>query len=176
MLCAVQPSAICHRIRLPNLFTTLSFLGWLALDLLALAMTLWILLPVGAKPEVLVLLPAFLLAFGAGLASGAPAGVGVFEVTLLSQLPGVDAAQLIAAVVAYRSVAYALPAIGGAFLAIAGPGPAPKLLPTSAPDVSFAGCSPRAESRLVGQSGLELVTAGEGKAWLSVALPHTRVH
>lgn len=170
-----QPSLAGRRLPLPNLFTTLSFLGWLALDLASLCLTLWILFPAESAPDLFRLLPAFLLALGAGLASGAPAGIGVFEVTLLAQLPGVDEANLIAAVVSHRVMAYALPMLVGSIVALAGPGDLPGVLaPDETTDIPVA-VSHRAEARLAGQGGLALIPAGLRQAWLSVGLPHCRV-
>jgi phosphatidylglycerol lysyltransferase len=85
------------------------------------ALALWCLWP-GAAP-LATLLPAILLAIGAGLLSGTPAGIGAFEVTLIALLPGADPAALLAAALAWRAVYHGLPAALGALLLLRGPRP-----------------------------------------------------
>ena len=81
-----------------------------AADTALAALALWVLIPIGAQPEFGVFLAAFLVALGAGLVSGAPGGVGPFELTLVTLLPAAREAELVAAVLAFRLVYYALPA------------------------------------------------------------------
>ena len=54
---------------------------------------------------------AYLLALGAGLISGAPGGVGPFELALLSVLPQEASTEVLAAALAFRMIYYALPAM-----------------------------------------------------------------
>lgn len=87
-----------------------------ALDTIAAGLALWILLPPGTGLAFAVLLPAFMLALGAGFVAGTPAGVGPFEITLLALLPvgAANAAEptaILAAVLAWRGVYFALPAV-----------------------------------------------------------------
>lgn len=82
-----------------------------ALDTLAAGCALWALLPPGSGPEFTGLFPAFLLALGAGFVAGTPAGVGPFEVTFLALLPGIETSTVLAAVIAWRGVYFALPAV-----------------------------------------------------------------
>jgi phosphatidylglycerol lysyltransferase len=64
-------------------------------------------------------LPAFALALAAGLLSGTPGGVGPFEITLLTLLPEAPQTGLLAAILGFRLVYFALPAIlGAAWLAL----------------------------------------------------------
>ncbi len=77
---------------------------------------LWLLMP--GDIALATVLPAFLLAFGAGMISGSPGGVGAFELTLLALLPPGQDAGVLAAVLAFRAIYYAGPAVlGGALLA-----------------------------------------------------------
>ncbi|WP_309665171.1 phosphatidylglycerol lysyltransferase domain-containing protein [Tabrizicola sp.] len=122
--------------RWPNGFTLVRVLGLTALDCGAAALALWLLMP--GEIGFANLLPAFLLALGARLVSGAPGGLGAFEVVLLALLPGVPEAEVLAAVLAWRVVYFALPAVAGAVLAIkagkaTAPLPRPAPLPRSAP-------------------------------------------
>ncbi len=128
------------RVRVPNLFTIGRLLSLAAVDCLAAGMALWLLIP--GDPALTVFLPAFLLALGAGLVSGSPAGLGAFEIVLLALLPGEPQAGLLAAVVAWRAIAYALPALigaGVALLAATGPGGAPRRAPVPPPQIAEAG-------------------------------------
>jgi phosphatidylglycerol lysyltransferase len=117
LLCLWPPK----RLRgLPNSFTLLRLVSLTAVDTFAAAAALWLLCPLGMDLPFLTLLPAFLLAFGAGLISGAPGGVGPFEIALLALLPAQPEAELIAAVLAWRACYYALPALIGAGFALRG--------------------------------------------------------
>lgn len=97
-------------LRLPSLPVMGRILLLAALDTGLAAAALWALVPPEAGLSLVQLYPAFLLALGAGFVSGTPGGVGPFEVTLLSLLPGLDQAPLLAAVLAWRVIYYGLPA------------------------------------------------------------------
>ncbi len=107
--------------RWPNLFTITALLGFCTVDTLAAAGALYILLPPDMGLTIALFLPAFLLAYGAGLLSGAPAGIGAFELTLLALLPQMPEAHLIAAILGWRLAYFALPAVLGALIAMRGP-------------------------------------------------------
>lgn len=166
-------------LRKPNLFILARFLAWLALDLCALATAFWAVLPEAQAPGLLHLLPVFLLALGLGIASGSPGGIGPFEATLLAWLPGVGEAGLLAAILAFRVLAYALPAACGAAWALAtrrGGGEAPagaeeitRLAHEALADL------PQAEAGLIRQGVLSLMPLGGGGLWLTGRLAHTRV-
>ncbi|MBC2837308.1 phosphatidylglycerol lysyltransferase domain-containing protein [Paragemmobacter straminiformis] len=137
----------------PNGLTIAAFLGWAALDLAALTLALWALFPAPHAPAFSALLPVVLLALGAGLASGAPAGVGAFEMVLIFFLPAVPEAALMAAVVAWRACFYALPALlgmGWAALSPRPPATARSLPPHPAQHAT------RAETALLHQGDLAL--------------------
>ena len=103
----------------PNLFTLGRMVGLAALDCLAAGLALWLLWP--ETMPLAALLPAFLLALGAGLLSGTPGGIGAFEVALLALLPGQDEAALMAGVLAWRGVYYLAPALFAALAVLRGP-------------------------------------------------------
>ncbi|WP_171060716.1 phosphatidylglycerol lysyltransferase domain-containing protein [Poseidonocella sp. HB161398] len=81
-----------------------------ALDMLAAAGVMHVLLDGAAGVPLHMMVPVFLLSLGAGLMSGTPAGIGAFELTMLSLLPAADPALLLAAITGYRLVYFALPA------------------------------------------------------------------
>ncbi len=167
---ALSPLLWMLPLPLPNALLSLRLLMFTALDLGTGCLTLWLLCPTGGvAPDLILLLPAYLLALGAGLASGAPGGLGAFEVTLLALLPGTPEAPMVAAVLAFRVVYYALPALLGT-LALLRPGPAPRrvVLPPAPHLVSQA---PRAECGLLRQGHLTLERAGH-TIWLVGRSPH----
>ncbi|MBL8560719.1 MAG: DUF2156 domain-containing protein [Gemmobacter sp.] len=154
---------------LPNAFLSLRLLGFAALDLGAATLALWLLCPAGASPGLAALLPAYLLALGAGLVSGAPGGLGAFEVTLLGLLPGTPEAPMVAAILAFRAIYYALPALLGT-LALLRPGPPPRRTPLP-PAPHLVAHAPRAECGLLRQGHLSLERMGAA-IWLIGRSPH----
>jgi len=96
-------------LRLPSLTAAGAILIWAALDTTAAAAAFYVLLP-ESGPSFAVLLPAFLIALAVALLSGAPGGVGPFELALLALLPHMPAPDLLGAVLLFRAVYYALPA------------------------------------------------------------------
>lgn len=173
-ICLTAPRiAFRNRIlALPNGFALGRILALTAIDTIAAALTLFALLPPDFVLPFTTLLPAFLIALGAGLVSGTPGGIGAFEVTLLALLPPLAEAPLLAAILAYRMVYYALPAVLGGTMAALGPGAAARhrkrILPLS-PDI--ARHSPRAEALLIHQGALALLPTGGG-AWVAGCTPH----
>ena len=180
---ALSRRPIVMRLRKPNLFILGRFLFWLTLDLGALTTALWVVLPPQVAPPFWTLLPVFLLALGLGIASGSPGGVGPFEATLLVWLPQVDAAGLVAGILTFRVLAYAIPALCGAVWAMARPGRAVAVV-VVAPDAvaEIARLPPEAqhglpsaEAQLIRQGGLTLLAMAGGQLWLSGRLALTRV-
>ncbi len=81
-----------------------------ALDWAAAGAVLYVLLPPDSRLGFMPFLGAFLLAQFAGLASHVPGGAGVFETLMVVLLsPWMPAAQVVAALVAYRAIYYLLP-------------------------------------------------------------------
>lgn len=170
-LCAIPPHRLARHIRLPSLICLCSFTGWAIAEMLALAAALWVFLPPDTGPGFLAVLPAVLLALGAGWMTGAPGGVGAFEVTLLALLPAVGDAALIGAILAFRLTAFVLPAgIAGIVLlcrpARAQPATCGPALPAQ---------PPRAEAGLVRQGVLTLERRGSAPGWMLGRLPHSCV-
>ncbi|MCV2881060.1 phosphatidylglycerol lysyltransferase domain-containing protein [Actibacterium sp. XHP0104] len=163
-------------IHLPSLRAMGVILVLTAIDTLAAALALYVLLPDAHAVTLMAFLPAFLLALGAGLLSGTPGGVGPFEMTLLALMPHSDGAIILAAVLAWRVVYYALPACIAALIWLRGPitdQPArPQFLapddlaPSQRKAVQSA---PRAEAQLLFQGNKRLLTCPEGAPHLVTA-------
>ena len=119
-LCLFAPPA---PFRWPNLRTISALALLCAVDMLAAACALFVLLPSDLGLSLSILLPAFLLAYGAGLLSGTPGGIGAFELSLLALLPHIPEAPLLAAVLCWRLAYFVVPALLGAAVAMRGPRP-----------------------------------------------------
>ncbi|SMX50844.1 phosphatidylglycerol lysyltransferase domain-containing protein [Maliponia aquimaris] len=139
-------------------------------DIALAGLALALLLPAGVAPPLPVMLAAYALALGAGLMGGTPGGVGPFELTLLTVMPGTAAPDLAAALLAYRLIHYALPCLLGAGYALlaapwhAAPGSSARL-PRS---------GPRAELAIAAQSDTRGVFAGAACA-TALRSPHSLV-
>lgn len=96
-------------------FPTLPAIGAMLIlcfvDTLAAAGALYILMPAGVDISFASLFPIFMLALGAALLSGTPAGVGPFELVLFALLPFVAEEPLLAGILAFRMVYYIVPAL-----------------------------------------------------------------
>lgn len=167
-------------LRKPNLFILARFLTWLALDLAALATAFWALLPPAQAPSLAEILPLFLFALGLGMASGSPGGLGAFEATLLALEPDLAAEGLLAGILVFRAIAFALPALCAALWILAArqkvdacAASAPEELQRLPPLVLAA--LPKAEAQLIRQGQLRLLAMPEGGLWLTGRLAHTRV-
>lgn len=165
-------------LRLPSAATALSLLAWVALDLVALSFAFWALIPLDhglGWGEVGV---AFLIALGLALMTGSPAGTGPFEALILLQLPEILPESLIAGLLAFRGVAYALPAGIGAAWVLTGnrllPGPRPSPALRIGPEAAIQ-AGDRAEVLLTRQGVLALMSDGEGQVWASTVLGLQRV-
>ncbi len=98
-------------LRLPSLRALAAMVLLTGLDIVAAAAALFVLMPADMALTFEVLLPVFALALGAGLFSSTPGGAGPFELTLLALLPHVAEAPLLGAVLAWRVIYYAVPAM-----------------------------------------------------------------
>ena len=142
-------------IHLPNLPISGAILFWALIDTLLAAAALFVLLPAGTLAFV-TFFPLFLIALGSGLISNTPGGVGPFELILLSAVPTGDPGAILGAIVAFRAVYYALPAIcaGLALMRPLGRGAA---APRPVAGVRAVGA--RSEVGVVAQNGGSIATA-----------------
>ncbi|MFY0597179.1 MAG: DUF2156 domain-containing protein [Cognatishimia sp.] len=102
-----------QEIELPTLPAIMALVGFCFLDVFAASVAFWVLLPAGFDLTLTQLLPIYLIALGAAILSGTPGGVGPFELTVLALLPLHSEMETMAAILAFRLVYYALPAIIG---------------------------------------------------------------
>lgn len=102
-----------REIELPTLPAIMALAGFCFLDVIAASVAFWALLPVGVDLTIAQLLPVYLIALGAAILSGTPGGVGPFELTVLALLPHFPEMEIMAAILAFRMVYYALPAVVG---------------------------------------------------------------
>jgi phosphatidylglycerol lysyltransferase len=162
---------------IPSLKAMGAILGLAALDTLAAGTVLWVLLPVEIEVAPAAVLAAYLLALGAGLVLTTPGGVGPFELALLALLPGLPGEPVLAAVIAYRALYYAIPALIGGLVLLRGPATAPPAAPAplpaldplrSAPHLPFLvdaviDAAPRAEAGLLRHGRLALLADRAGR-------------
>ncbi len=166
------------RLTLPSLPAMGALTGLTFLDTLFAALALLILLPGGGTIGMTQLLPAFLLALGAGILSGSPAGLGPFELALFALLPQLPEPSLAAGILAFRLVYYAIPAaLAGLFLAFVAPqkhtrAVSPLLAPLVRPSARVIAHAKRSELGVVRQNGAELLRAA-GSAAYAVKTPQT---
>ncbi len=97
-------------LRLPSLSAFGAILVWTLVDTTAAAGALWVLMPQNTVTFA-GLLPVFLLALAAALMSGAPGGVGPFELVVISLLPQHPDAALLAGIILFRVIYFAIPAL-----------------------------------------------------------------
>lgn len=98
-------------VRLPSLRALSSIMVLTLIDIAAAAAALHVLMPAGLEIRYEVLLPIFAIALGCGLFSSTPGGAGPFELALLAFLPQVDQEPLLGAILAWRLIYYAVPAL-----------------------------------------------------------------
>lgn len=163
------------RLRWPNTIT-LGQLGALCVvDTMAAALAFYALCPPGVDLTLTLLLPAFLLALGAGLVSGAPGGMGAFEMTLLALLPGQPETGLLAAVLGWRIVYFAVPAILGAGFAIRGPRSVARADTRPVQARPTLRQAPEAEVQILRQGEHRLIGTPTTAQWVAGATSHCLV-
>ncbi|KUP91338.1 phosphatidylglycerol lysyltransferase domain-containing protein [Tritonibacter horizontis] len=119
VLCFLHPEWRIRglKLRLPSLQAILALMLWTLMDVTFAGIALWLLLPAGNGIALAALLPAFFLALGLAIVSSSPGGAGPLELAMLALLPGADPVVLVAGLLAFRAVYYALPAaLAGALL------------------------------------------------------------
>ncbi|WP_371168776.1 phosphatidylglycerol lysyltransferase domain-containing protein [Aliiroseovarius sp. 2305UL8-7] len=179
-----RPSRIVA-LNLPPLRAMCAFLFLASIDMIAAGAALWVLMPAGLDIPLAPLLCAYMLALGAGLLSGTPGGMGSFELTLLATLatvsPNMSQEPLLAAILAFRAVYYALPAAIAALLTMRGTTgdlrqndrlPALIRFHSTALPASVAQAveqASRADAGLLRHGRLGLIDAGASADWIMAA-------
>ena len=100
-----------HKVRWPSITAMLALGGWTLLDVTAAGTALWLVMPPESGITLWALLPAYFIALGLAIVSSSPGGAGPLELALVSLLATTDAASVIAGLVAFRVVYYAVPAV-----------------------------------------------------------------
>ncbi|MFC4668558.1 phosphatidylglycerol lysyltransferase domain-containing protein [Seohaeicola nanhaiensis] len=148
------------RLTLPTLPALAGIALWTVIDTAFAALALTVLIPETASLTWAAVFPAYLVALGSALISGTPGGLGPFELTLILLLPAGTEAQVIAGVIGFRLVYFALPAlIAGAVLLRRPFGPA--MAETAATATSLPANLLRAETAVIRQSGGQILCAGD---------------
>ncbi|MCF6443172.1 phosphatidylglycerol lysyltransferase domain-containing protein [Nereida sp. MMG025] len=167
-------------VHIPTLRACAQMLALTALDTAAAALALFALMPDGIAFADLFAL--YLLGLGAALISNTPAGIGPFDLALLAGLAALptspDTAQVVASLLAFRLVYYALPAglaVGVLVLDRTSQqlsqttlaNPSPKML-------SQAAQAKRSETLLMRAAGSKILTDANGAGtWLARPLRNT---
>ncbi|MCG6903963.1 MAG: phosphatidylglycerol lysyltransferase domain-containing protein [Rhodobacter sp.] len=131
--CTIWRPRVLFRAWLPPLKAQVTVLALALLDTGAAALTLYVLLPAADLPPADLFYAVFLLALGAGLLGATPGGVGPFEMIVLLCLPDAPQAPVLAAIMGFRLVYYAVPGGIAALLLLAGPTNAARPAPRTAP-------------------------------------------
>lgn len=98
-----------HAFRLPSRGVALRLTAVSVLELACAGAALYVLMPDALPVGFAGFIGVYVLAIFAGLVSTVPAGLGVFEASLLLLLPGETPAAVLAAILVYRAVYYLLP-------------------------------------------------------------------
>lgn len=167
-LVILQPRLILlgRSLRWPPLLAVLRILALTAVDTGGAALALYVFLPADLAPALSMLLPAFLLALGAGLILGTPGGIGAFEAVLFGLLPMVPSENLAASILCYRAVYFAFPALLAGLMVLAGVGDHGRL--AIAPAHPARPQNPRQAEVLIHRQGQhDFLDDGQGQAgWL----------
>ena len=152
----------------PNLYTLARMVALAAVDCGGAALAMWCLW--AGDASLAQVFPAVLIALGAGLLSGAPGGIGAFELVLLALLPGQDPAAVLASVLAWRGVYFGLPAVFAGAVVLRGPKAARRV------DVAalVSGTPVFPEAGLMRQGRFQPVIAG-GVMFAAARTPHALV-
>ncbi|WP_264493902.1 phosphatidylglycerol lysyltransferase domain-containing protein [Rhodobacter sp. KR11] len=165
-------------IELPRAAAMLALLFWVGLDLMGLSFAFWVLLPPGHGMDWVSVVVSFTLALTFGLMSGSPAGTGPFEALVLLQMPDIAPAALVAGLLAFRGVAYVVPALLSGLWIIVGHRllrpPIPLPMEPVAPQALLASHD-RAEVLLARQGDLDLRRDDRGQVWAMTVLGRARV-
>ncbi|WP_313461028.1 bifunctional lysylphosphatidylglycerol flippase/synthetase MprF [Stenotrophomonas sp.] len=108
-----------HALWLPDRRTMLGVTALSVVELVLAAAAFYVLLPMDTPAGLPGFVGLYLVAVLAGLISSVPAGLGVFEWSLLKLLPQVPPAAVLAAALIYRVTYYVLPLLLATVLAVA---------------------------------------------------------
>jgi phosphatidylglycerol lysyltransferase len=168
--CATRAPRADRRWPMPNAITLVRVVALAGVDLGFAALSLWVLMPAGMAFD--AFLPAFLLAFGAGLLSGTPAGLGAFELVLLAASPVIATEDMLAAILVWRVLYYAVPSAIGACIAIWPQGTMPDARHDAVPNLVNAMRNAPADTQLTRQGCLSLLPLKKDASWMGGRTSH----
>lgn len=120
LACWWQPHLVIGRFRprFPRFRAMLRFMVLCLADVVPAGLALWILLPDVNAPGIGEFLAVYLVALGIALLSNTPGGIGVLEMAMLLAFPDVPAESMLASILLYRAIYYAMPLLAAlAYLA-----------------------------------------------------------
>lgn len=97
------------RLELPGFWLTLAQICLGVLDLSSAAATLYFLLPIGHQTNYILFIAIYVFACLLGIASNAPGGIGVFEITILGAVTAPQPEAVLASLLLFRVIYYFLP-------------------------------------------------------------------
>jgi phosphatidylglycerol lysyltransferase len=148
-------------LRMPSLSALGAIAGLTLIDTVFAGAALWCLMPQTVGMSLAALVPVYMIALGAAILSGTPGGLGPFELVLVALLPQVPDTELFCAIVAFRLVYYAVPAVlaGALLLRPLSDGPRPGTIKRALHESDLSGPA-LAEAGLCRQSGAEVLALG----------------
>lgn len=148
-------------LRMPSLSALGAIAGLTLIDTVFAGVALWCLMPQTVGVPLAALVPVYMIALGAAILSGTPGGLGPFELVLVALLPQVPDTELLCAIVAFRLVYYAVPAVlaGALLMRPLSDGMRPGTIRRALHETDLAGPA-LAEAGLCRQSGAEVLALG----------------
>jgi uncharacterized membrane protein YbhN (UPF0104 family) len=98
-------------VRLPGAGVAVGMITAGAVDLLAAAGALWVLLPPDVAPDLVLYIFTYSVGLVAGIAAATPGGLGVFEAAIVTGLHVADRPDVAAALIAFRIIYFAVPLV-----------------------------------------------------------------
>lgn len=98
-------------VRLPGAGVAVGMITVGAVDLLAAAGALWVLLPPGVAPDLVLYIFTYTVGLVAGIAASTPGGLGVFEAAIVTGLHATDRPDVAASLIMFRLIYFAAPLV-----------------------------------------------------------------
>lgn len=98
-------------VRLPGAGVAFGMVIAGAVDLLAAAAALWVLLPPDVAPDLVLYIVTYTVGLVAGIAASTPGGIGVFEAAIVTGLHVADRPDVAAALIMFRIIYFAVPLV-----------------------------------------------------------------
>ncbi len=96
-------------VRLPGAGVAIGMVAAGAVDLLAAAAALWVLLPDDVAPDLVLYIVTYTVGLVAGIAASTPGGLGVFEAAIVTGLHVTDRPDVAASLIVFRIIYFAAP-------------------------------------------------------------------